>query len=251
MPLTAVTHIVVDPRSPKNKRTLYATGFATGVYKSVDDGATWTLKNSGIAGPEPFAWRLTLDRAGALYLIVARRSDDGSIGGPGDGALYKSTDGAETWQRMTLPAGVNGPHGLAVDAKNPRRLYLAAWGRRPSAAATTMDGGIYLSNDGGARWKAVHTRDQHIYDVTIDDRDGSMYASGFGAAAWRSRDRGEHWQRLAGFNFKWGHRVIPDPLDRTKVYITTYGGSVWHGPAAGDPAAFEDVALATGSEKRY
>jgi hypothetical protein len=33
----------------------------------------------------------------------------------------------------------------------------------------------------------------------------------------------------------------PDPLDASKVYVTTFGGSVWHGPAAGDPAAVEDV----------
>jgi hypothetical protein len=25
------------------------------------------------------------------------------------------------------------------------------------------------------------------------------------------------------------------------IYIATYGGSVWHGPAAGDPTATEDI----------
>ena len=25
------------------------------------------------------------------------------------------------------------------------------------------------------------------------------------------------------------------------IYITTYGGSVWHGPAVGDPKAVEDI----------
>ena len=36
-----------------------------------------------------------------------------------------------------------------------------------------------------------------------------------------------------GYNFKWGHRVTPEPQDAAKVYITTFGGSVWHGPADG------------------
>jgi hypothetical protein len=35
--------------------------------------------------------------------------------------------------------------------------------------------------------------------------------------------------------------VIPDPSNPSLIYITTFGGSVWHGPAAGDPNAIEDV----------
>ena len=38
-----------------------------------------------------------------------------------------------------------------------------------------------------------------------------------------------------------GQRVIADPLDASKIYVTTFGGSVWHGPAQGDPDATEDV----------
>jgi hypothetical protein len=30
-----------------------------------------------------------------------------------------------------------------------------------------------------------------------------------------------------------GNRIILDPNDPTQIYITTYGGGVWHGPAAG------------------
>jgi hypothetical protein len=75
-------------------------------------------------------------------------------------------------------------------------------------------------------------RDQHIYDVTIDPRDpGVLYAAGFESTAWRSANRGLTWKPIPGYDFKWGHRVIPDPRDRTLVYITTFGGSVWHGPA--------------------
>jgi hypothetical protein len=50
--------------------------------------------------------------------------------------------------------------------------------------------------------------------------------------------------RIKGFNFKWGQRVIPDPRDPRMLYITTFGGSVWHGPAAGDSNAIGDVIAA-------
>jgi photosystem II stability/assembly factor-like uncharacterized protein len=236
----ATTHVLVDPTSPKGRRTLYATGFGRGVHKSVDGGATWVAKNTGIEQPQPFAWRITRAGDGTLYLVVARRSERGEIGDERDGALYRSTDGAEGWTRLTLPTGTNGPNGLAVDPKDPRRLYLAAWGRATPGGDT--GGGIFVSSDAGVRWKPVLPAYQHVYDVTIDPRDPSvLYASGFDQSAFRSTDRGETWTRIRGFNFKWGQRVIPDPRDPAKIYVTTYGGGVWHGPALGDPQAAEDV----------
>jgi photosystem II stability/assembly factor-like uncharacterized protein len=240
MPPTAATHILLDPASPVDARVLYATGLGRGVFKSVDGGRTWALRNQGLPGPEPFAWRLARDKNGTLYVVLARRSEDGSFGNAQDGTLFRSPDGAEHWQRITLPQGVNGPNGLAIDAENPNRLYLAAWGRNTAQGA--VDGGIFISDDGGDSWRNVLSQDQHVYDITVDPRDPKvLYACGFESSAWRSSDRGETWQRIRGFNFKWGHRVIPDPQDPGRIYITTFGGSVWYGPAAGDPQAVEDI----------
>ena len=169
MPETAPTHILLDPSSPVGKRVLWVAAFGRGVYKSSDDGVTWTLKNNGIVQHEPFAWRLTRAGDGTLYVIIARRSEDGSIGTAGDGALYKSTDGAESWTPVNLPAGTNGPNGLAIDPHDSQRLYLAAWTRATGTAGS--GGGIFLSTDGGNTWKSVLDRDQHIYDVTIEPHD--------------------------------------------------------------------------------
>ena len=238
---TGATHIVLDPNSPEDARVLYVAGYGRGVYKSSDGGKTWSLKNEGITQKEPFAWRLALASDGTLYVVIARRSEDGSIGTPLDGALYVSKDGAEHWQRVTLPEGTNGPNGLAIDPKSPNRLYLAAWAKATGQHGD--GGGIFLSENAGKTWKRVLEKDRHIYDVTVDPRDANiLYAAGFESSAWRSTDRGEHWTRIPGFNFKWGQRVVPDPLDRDKVYITTFGGSVWHGSVTGKP---EPVDIAT------
>jgi photosystem II stability/assembly factor-like uncharacterized protein len=233
MPETAPTHILLDPKSPAGHRTLWATAMGRGVYKSTDDGASWVLKNQGITQNEPLAWRLTRADDGALYVTIARRSEDGSIGTSGDGALYKSTDGAESWTPVKLPEDVNGPNGLTIDPTDPNRLYLAAWTRAAGVHGT--GGGIFLSEDGGRSWRNVLDRDQHVYDVTIDPRSAKvLYAAGFESSAWISNDRGEHWTRIPGYNFKWGHRVMPDLEDPEKIYITTFGGGVWHGASSGD-----------------
>jgi photosystem II stability/assembly factor-like uncharacterized protein len=237
---TAATHILLDPTSSVEARVLYVAAFGRGVYKSSDGGATWSLRNTGITQQHPFAWRLARANDGVLYLVVARRSEDGSIGNDGDGALYKSNDGAATWTRVALPAGVNGPNGLAIDPRNPQRLYLAAWAR--AAGTHGMGGGIYASHDGGQTWQQVLDRDQHVYDVTIDPRNPDvLYAAGFESSAWRSSDQGEHWTHIAGPNFKWMHRVIVDPVIAGNIYVTTYGGGVWHGQSDGKPGP-QDIA---------
>jgi photosystem II stability/assembly factor-like uncharacterized protein len=240
MPDAAVTHILLDPTSPVGARTLYACGFGRGVYKSTDNGKSWTLKNNGIEKKQPFAWRITRADDGSLYLIVARRSERGRIGDADDGALYKSTDGAEHWVKMALPPGTNGPMGLALDPGDKRRMYLAAWG--VAAQRGDTGGGVFLTTDGGKGWKNIFSKSQHVYDLTVDQRNPRiLYICGFDSAAYRSTDGGQTWARIKGYNFKWGHRVIIDEADPRKIYITTFGGSVWHGPAAGDPRAREDV----------
>jgi hypothetical protein len=81
----------------------------------------------------------------------------------------------------------------------------------------------------------VLDRDRHIYDVTIDPGDSNtLYAAGFESSVWRSVDQGLHWVRVPGFNFKWGHRVVVDPANRSRIYVTTFGGGVWHGSVDGN-----------------
>ena len=232
MPAHSITHILLDPASPAGSRTLYACAFGLGVYKSTDNGKSWTQKNDGIAGDEPFAWRITLSQDGSLYLVVSRRNDGQNHSPSGVGALYRSTDKAEHWQRMELPAGVTGPTGLEIDPRDPQRLYLTSWGQEGEAA--DHGGGVYASEDGGKTWRALFTNSQHVYDLTIDTHHpDTLYICGFDAAAYRSTDRGAHWERIKGYNFKWGHRVILDANDPKDIYVTTYGGGVWHGPAKG------------------
>jgi len=240
---TAATHILFDPTSDKNARTLYMCAFGKGIYKSIDGGKSWMQKNKGLEGAEPFVWRIERrDTDGTLFLVVSRRSEDGSIGNPLDGALYKSTDGAESWTKMNLPEGCNGPTSLLVDKQHPKKLILSAWGKASQGKYTPdTGGGIYISEDEGATWTHVMAYDQHIHDITFDQRNGRYYACGFNASAYYSEDGAKSWTRIKGFNFKWGKRVEPDPRDPDKVFIITFGGGTWYGPAKGDPNAEEDI----------
>lgn len=66
-----------------------------------------------------------------------------------------------------------------------------------------------------------------------------MYAAGIESSAWVLRDAGARLSRIAGFNFKWGSRVLLDPKDPKSVYISTFGGGVWHGAVTTEPAVLD------------
>ncbi|MEO8766090.1 MAG: hypothetical protein ABI416_17440 [Ginsengibacter sp.] len=239
----AFTHLLLDLSSNKESRTLYASVFGKGVYKSVDGGKTWKEKNTGIAGNEPFAWRITKrNKDGALFLVINRRSDDGSIGNAGDGAVYRSDDGAASWKKVALPSETNGPMSIVADEESSGRLLLSAWGRDTKGKLSPdIGGGIFVSKDDGRSWIPVQQKDQHIHDITYDALSKTFYACGFNGSAYSSEDRGETWTRIKGYNFKWGKRVDPDLLDPGKIYVITFGGGVWHGPAKGDKNSTEDI----------
>lgn len=229
----AMTHVLVDPSSNKEARTLYACAFGKGVYKSVDGGKTWTQKNSGIGGNEPFAWRIFRgNKDHALFLIVNRRSEDGSIGNAGDGALYRSDDGAETWKSVPLPSETNAPMSIIADEENSGRLLLSAWGRNTKGKfSPDIGGGIFLSKNDGKSWIPVLQKDQHIHDITYDPRNKVYYACGFNGTAYKSENKGETWMPIKGYDFKWGKRVDIDPANPEKIFVITFGGGVWHGPS--------------------
>ncbi len=234
------THILIDPLSPVDNRTLYVCAFGKGVYKSVDGGNRWEDASVGL-GENRSAWRITRAPEGTLYLVVVRNGTERNVI---PGALYRSRDGAASWESLPLPAGVSGPNDLVVDPSDPGRLYLSCWPRTDRSALPFRDhnGGLYRSQDGGASWKLVFDESAHVYAAALDPgRPSTVVINTFDSAAFRSDDRGESWFRLEGYDFKWGHRPVFDPHNPGMLYLTTFGGGVHYGPAAGAPGAPESI----------
>ncbi len=240
------TSIVLDKNSPAGNRTLYVSVYGKGVFKSVDDGNTWELRNTGIE-KNLAAFELTLQPDGTLFLITSPlpQHKNGEQGREMFmGAVYKSTDGAATWVKLNVGDKVLFPNGLTYDPDNLNRLYLGAWSDiylsdfigAEFVEATggnqrlDLDGGIWMSEDGGQTWQPVFDKDYYVYDITVDAANkGRVYANTFNQGAYRSDDYGQTWNKLKDYDFHWGHRVIVDENNPEKVYLTTFGSSVWHG----------------------
>ena len=246
------TCVLMDPASPAGRRTLFAAVYGKGVYKSVDDGRSWDLKIAGVEQRSPNAWELVYGADGVLYLVVAFDVlfDDGS-GNRSllDGALYRSTDGAESWESIPLPEGARFPNSLATDPRDGNRLYLCLWsdvevgdyrGRpRDGKDVEQSQGGLLMSEDCGRSWRQVFTAEAYVYGAAVDPRKpGRVYLVTFHHTAHFSEDYGATWQRMKGYDFYWGHRPVIDPHDEDKLYLTTFGSGFWHGRvvAEEDPA---------------
>ncbi len=131
---------------------LWTPGGERGLYKSTDGGITWNKK----LGDEEYtgATDLVMDPRNPDILYAAtwqrHRTIAAYMGGGPETALYKSTDGGESWEKMEkgLPKGNMGKIGLAISPINPDVVY----------AAIELDrrtGGIYRTEDRGASWKKM------------------------------------------------------------------------------------------------
>ena len=125
---------------------LYKPSDERGVYRSKDGGTTW--ERILFANADAGAVDLTFDPTNPRILYastwrVRRTPYDLSSGGEGS-ALWKSTDGGDTWVNLMdkkgMPQGTIGIIGMTVSPVNPARVW---------AIIENDKGGVYRSDNGG------------------------------------------------------------------------------------------------------
>jgi len=233
LPLRPVTSIVLDPRSPRNARTLYAGVFLEGVYKSTDDGKTWILKKNGLGDPLNMRIsRVILHPDGTLFAMIcaARPAQGKPLMSEGVG-LYRSRDGAETWEKVNVSQLFLYPKDFSVHPQNSGIILVGVC----DAGGGDQSGGLWRTDRRGSNMAAdrppgapdlrrllpPEARRLDLYDP---------HRRRPGAGLWLSQDNGQTWRPFDDLPFSNIQRVTFDPTDDSLFYLTTFGGSIWRGP---------------------
>jgi len=234
LPLRPVTGTVLDPKSPKNARTLYAGVFMEGVYKSTDDGKTWMLKKNGLGDPLNMrVSRVILHKDGTLFaMICAMRPARGKPLAPEGVGLYRSRDGAETWEKVNASRLFLYPKDFAVHPQNSNIILVGTC----DAGGGDQSGGLYRTEDGGKTWERIGRQGSQTFGGYFHSKhEGWIYMTltegAPGAGLWLSQDNGRTWQPFEDLPFSNVQRLTFDPSDDSLIYVTTFGGSIWRGPA--------------------
>lgn len=202
-----IGRVVVDPTNANCVYVaalghIYAPNPERGVFRSTDGGATWKKVLFDSMRPNDVgAVDLAIDPKNPRVIYAAlwaTRRPPWSVYAPTNlpgGGLFKSTDGGDTWKRLTggLPSDeFIGRIGIAIAPSDPKRLWAvvddlgsASPPPRPArgaAASTVPDpnpaakptGGIYISDDAGLTWKLANaeprlgSRGWYFNGVAID-----------------------------------------------------------------------------------
>ncbi|HEV2889653.1 MAG TPA: hypothetical protein VGX28_04695 [Frankiaceae bacterium] len=234
-----IGRIVVDPADPQRvwvaaNGPLFNEGGERGLYLSTDGGDTWTLKHPGTnttTGAVDVA--LAPDDSDTVYVTMwdrLRHPDSRDYTGGGT-ALYRSTDGGETFE-------VIGQQFFGPNLEHVGRLGVAvAPGGIVYVLSSTLLGataGFYVSTDGGDTFTLKSVDDAlltggFVYAwwfgrVYVDPKDPQhVFATGVNLP--ESKDGGATWTSPGGIHAD-QHGIAWDPNVADRVYLGNDGG-VW------------------------
>lgn len=179
-----VNVIVAPLGDPGKVYVAFATG---GLYRTDDDGVTWTSLFDDQSSFSIGAVAITRDGKTIWIGSGEENSQRTSYAGTG---VFRSRDSGKTWEWMGLPESHH-IGKILIDPKNDQVVYVAVLGHLYSQ---NSERGVYKTVNGGKSWKLVLSQDENTgaVDMVMDPRNPEVvYASMWqrdrkGGASWRA-----------------------------------------------------------------
>ena len=264
-----IGRIAVDPRDSNivfvaAQGPLWSAGGERGLYKTTVGGKTWKAvitisENTGVTD-------VVIDPVDPNTMYAAswqrRRHFYTLINGGPESAVYKSTDGGETWAKVRsgLPPGDLGRIGLSISPANTNVVYAtieaggilsgifrsgdrgATWERTSSNIAQGMYYGqivadpknvdrVYIPNvvfqvsdDAGRTQRPLGERLKHVdnHAIWVDPNNTDYLLVGCDGGIYESFDRGSNWNFKANLPIAQFYDVT---VDNNLPFYNVYGGT--------------------------
>jgi photosystem II stability/assembly factor-like uncharacterized protein len=214
----------------------YGPNAERGVFRTKDGGKSW--QNVLFVNDKTGAADITMDPSNPQVLYattwqVLRTPWGITSTGPGSG-LYKSTDGGDTWNKLTsgLPTASLGKIGVTVSPANPQRVW--------ATVEADDKGGVYRSDDTGRTWQLLNdsfnmTSRQYYYGhIFADPLDANTVYTFCAKYFYKSTDGGTTYGEVQTPHGDY-HDLWIDPKDPRRMVngsdggaaVTFNGGRTW------------------------
>ncbi|MCF8240836.1 MAG: glycosyl hydrolase [Melioribacteraceae bacterium] len=276
--------IIIDPGNSDivyvaAEGSAWGPGGDRGLYKTSDGGKTWnkildislhTGVNNVVMDPRD---------SNVLYATSEqrRRTAFTKIGGGPESAVYKSTDGGETWDKIMkgLPGVHLGGMGIDISPVNPDVIYLsveaaedkggffrstnrgASWKKMSDTYASgqyfneifadpnfvdrvyIMDVVSKYTEDGGKTWQNLGLSDRHVDDHAfwINPDNSNHLLVGGDGGVYESFDLGAHWEFKTNLPVTQFYRVT---VDNEEPFYNIYGGTQDNATLGGPSQTFSN-----------
>ncbi len=262
----SIARVVVHPKDPNIAYVaaighLFGPNPERGLYKTTDGGKTWT--NTKFIDPDTGFTDLVMDPGNPNVLYAAsyqrRRQPWGFNGGGAASGIWKTTDGAKRWTRLTgngLPTNpIIGRIGLDIARSRPQTIYATievgpsggtganvnddgtlvepgqsrGGGGGRGAAPPPPDptkSGIWRSDDAGKSWRFLsNSMDRPMYysQIRVDPTDPEIAYQG-GAPFFKTVDGGKTWRQVQGLAHSDHHAIWINPRDHNHLLVGNDGG---------------------------
>src|SRR6266436_5111399 len=192
---------------PNNAAHFFVASASGGVWKTVNDGTTWSpvfdKEGSYSIGA------IALDPKNPLTVWVGTGENNSQRSVSYGNGVYRSDDGGKSWKNMGLKSSEHIGR-IVIDPKDSNTVYVAAQGPLWGPGG---DRGLYKTIDGGKTWKKILSISDNtgVTEIVIDQQNpDTLYAAAYQrrrhmwtlinggpeSAIYKSTDAGATWNKL-------------------------------------------------------